>query len=181
MSERAYYAVARTFHWIVAGSVGFQFLTAWIMPGVRRSTNPAYLVNIHMTYGAILLPFVALFFASRFFRPARPPYRLSKLNERLAKAVHHSIYALLFLVPLTGLAYATWRGWTVTIFGAYEFPHLFAGSPYLRLLAELHGGLATILGYLVLGHIGAALYHHFVLRDEVLVTMLPWAKRSVRG
>ena len=43
-------------------------------------------------------------------------------------------------------------------------------------MALAHGGLAVLLVALLLLHVGAALKHHFVLRDDVLTRMLPGAE-----
>ncbi|MDA1077014.1 MAG: cytochrome b/b6 domain-containing protein, partial [Proteobacteria bacterium] len=40
----------------------------------------------------------------------------------------------------------------------------------------LHGINALILSVLVIGHIGAAFYHHFKQKDDVLRRMLPYGK-----
>jgi len=43
-----------------------------------------------------------------------------------------------------------------------------------------HGVLAVVLFVLALVHIAAALKHHFIDRDNVLLRMLPW-NRATRG
>jgi cytochrome b561 len=40
-------------------------------------------------------------------------------------------------------------------------------------LQEIHGWIGWGIVIVALGHAAAALYHHFVLRDSVLVRMLP--------
>ena len=51
-------------------------------------------------------------------------------------------------------------------------PLIGPGAPYHRLLEEAHELLSYLLIALVVMHVAAALYHHFVLRDSVLVRML---------
>jgi cytochrome b561 len=46
-----------------------------------------------------------------------------------------------------------------------------------RTLQELHGWVGWAIVIVALGHGAAALYHHFVLRDSVLVRMLPRGAR----
>jgi len=42
----------------------------------------------------------------------------------------------------------------------------------------VHGGLFTLLALVLVAHIGAALRHHFVKRNTVLVRMLPGTRRT---
>ena len=52
-------------------------------------------------------------------------------------------------------------------------------SESLNALAkELHEFGFWVLAVLVVGHVGAALYHHLFLDDGTLHRMLPWRRRS---
>jgi cytochrome b561 len=44
------------------------------------------------------------------------------------------------------------------------------------LFASVHGALVALLVLVLIAHVGAALRHHFVKRDTVLVRMLPWRR-----
>ena len=68
----------------------------------------------------------------------------------------------------------------LTFFGLFAIP-----SPYPFAKAQagaigtLHWWVATTIIVLAGGHAAAALFHHFVLRDDVLLRMLP--RRTVSG
>ena len=92
-------------------------------------------------------------------------------------------YVLILAMPLSGWLYDSASGlrpfrW----FGLAEVPKL---SPPHEALAdamhETHELLFWVLIALVIGHAGAALYHHFVRRDATLARMLPrrWRAGSV--
>jgi cytochrome b561 len=69
----------------------------------------------------------------------------------------------------------------IDLFGFIGVPQLVApGSANHELFEELHEILANVLIALVLVHAGAALYHHFVLRDAVLWRMLGRKPRHER-
>ena len=60
------------------------------------------------------------------------------------------------------------------VFGLFTLPNPVGANPALEaVMAWVHGGLAVLLVVLLLLHVGAALKHHFVLRDDVLARMLP--------
>lgn len=99
-------------------------------------------------------------------------------------------------LPLSGWVYVStqWRGdaaFTVPTlwFGVYELPHLFgldqAGAAVREQVAHLafdaHVAVALTMVLLLFMHVGAALMHHFVHRDDVLLRMLPqWLDRGQR-
>ncbi len=167
----------RRLHWIVVAIVAFEFIVAWTMPEVRKNTIPGALLNVHMTFGAILLPFVLAFFSARFYRSTSEGEYVvqdTAWARKVSSMMYVALYTLLILVPLTGWSFASTRGWTVTLFGTVDLPQLFAHSTVLGIRVDhMHSVLATVLGILILGHVAAALYHHFVLKDELLRSMLP--------
>ncbi len=77
------------------------------------------------------------------------PAGTSPLQARLADGMHWLFYALLFLVPISGLL-----AWYVT-----------------PALGEIHELSKPAFIVLILGHAGAALYHQFVVKDGVLRRM----------
>ena len=60
-------------------------------------------------------------------------------------------------------------------------PNSLAPSPYTMLFHQIHSVSAWVLLGLIGLHILAALFHRFVLRDEVLQSMLPWRASSTAG
>ena len=169
-----YHSAAKYLHGALILLIAIQFVTAWTMPGVRRGSVSS-LVNTHMSFGVVILPFALLLLGMRFFRPVhKGEMETPGLQERTAIAVHYLLYALLILVPFSGWAYASSRGITVSLFGVFDLPQIFTnGSSFGRALGGLHGALATLIGFIVLIHAAAALYHHVLLKDSVLTRMIP--------
>jgi cytochrome b561 len=80
-------------------------------------------------------------------------------------------------VPLIGIPVLLYRGLGLD-FGLFQMPSLFARTPAIfRPLQEAHELAAYALIGLAAAHMLAALYHHFVRRDEVLLQMLIAARR----
>lgn len=180
MNNTEYHPFAKFLHWSIVILVAIQFVTAGIMLGVHRNASPSFLINLHMSFGMLILPIALLLLFMRFFRPVFKPEMLAPTwQEKSAVALHYSLYLLLVLLPFSGWAFASARGWTVSIFGVFNLPALFAqGSSVGRTIGGMHSLLATLIGILIVGHIGAALYHYFVLKDSVLGRMLPWGKNT---
>ncbi len=172
----------RYLHSAIAVIMAIQFIVAWTMPGVRRISTPGDLLNIHMTFGVIILPFALALFLTRLYRPTTTEQKVldgTKWSRRAASTMYYLLYILLVLVPLSGWSFASTKGWTVTLFGTYDLPQLFANSTVFGFSVDhMHSALATMLGILIIGHVSAALYHHFFLKDSVLKNMLPWFRKS---
>ena len=90
-----------------------------------------------------------------------------------ARAMHWALYTLMIVLPLIGWLTLGARGTAVTFFGA-ELPALIGKNrEFGRFLKEIHEFLATAGYFLIGSHAAAALYHHYVRRDNTLKLMLP--------
>jgi len=103
---------------------------------------------------------------------------LSTLMRWAARGAHLALYAMLFALPVIGWAASNAHAVHVKLFGLVALPMLVRDDPDLAdTLTDLHSRLAWGLLVLVVLHVGAACWHHFVRRDRVLAAMLPMIKR----
>ncbi len=168
-----YGAVAKLLHWLIVALVAAQFVLGWVMPDLPRGRPPEGLVTVHLSIGAIILLVMVVRLAWRLVRGAPPSIVAVPWQRRLAGAVHALLYALLFVVPLAGWAWASAKGWPVVLFGIELPPLVPTNWPYRTLAATVHRNAGwAIIGVVAL-HAVAALHHHIVLRDGVLRRMLP--------
>ncbi|HEY3916950.1 MAG TPA: cytochrome b [Stellaceae bacterium] len=173
--EPAYGGIAKTLHWLILVLLIAQYTVAWTMPDIGRDTQPETLINLHMSFGITVIIVAFLRVVWRLAYPV-PLIRdnVPLWQHRIARLSHALLYLLLFVLPLLGWLAASFRGWTITVFGLITLPHLAGASPAL---AGRTGDIHTLVSYLLLGlvglHVLAALYHHFWLRDRVLSRMLP--------
>jgi cytochrome b561 len=180
VSERSasgYGAAARALHWLIAGLVVAQFVVAWLMPHIGRNTRPGPLINLHFSLGILIGAVMAARWLHRLSRPVPLIATDSPAWERrIAQATHRLIYAVLLTVPFLGWAAASAHDLPVTFFGLLELPAIAAPKTRWALLAgDIHTyAMWTLLAIIAL-HVAAALYHHFVRRDQVLRRMLSGA------
>lgn len=169
----AYDAVARTLHWTIVVLVMMQFVIGWTMPDVHKDTQPIGLIAWHLGVGTLLITVMVVRIVWRLTHPPAPQ-SLSPILDAASTITHLALYAALFVVPLLGWINASSRGWTVRLAGVVPYPALSAtGSTFGHSMGDVHGILAWVLFALICLHIAAALFHHFVLRDDVLHRMLP--------
>jgi len=174
LGQPAYGTVAKLLHWLIVALVVLQFALGWTMPDLPRGRPPEGLVSLHLSVGATILIVMLARLAWRLVHGTPPSLVAAAWQRRLASLVHLILYALLIVVPLAGWAWASAKGWTVSLFGTVELPALVpANWPYRQLAASVHrNGFWAILGVVAL-HALAALHHHVVRRDGVLRRMLP--------
>lgn len=100
--------------------------------------------------------------------PAPPRWQ-----QRLAALGHLAIYAFLLAMPLLGWLVLSAADKPVPFFGM-QLPALVGPDKALAgQLKEIHETIATA-GYFLIGlHAVAALFHHYVMRDNTLLRMLP--------
>jgi cytochrome b561 len=168
---RRYDGLAQSLHWIIALLIGVQLIlgtVVWKLPQFQQAVLP-----IHQWVG-ITLGVLAIARLVWGLRHAPPPLPVSmNLFERLsAKGAHATLQFLTLVLPLTGWALLSAPDRAMKAVGLFA-PALFESQSTFRLWRNVHGFLAASLVLIVLLHAAAALRHHFKLRDEILVRMLP--------
>ncbi|WP_411883398.1 cytochrome b [Polaromonas sp. YR568] len=98
-------------------------------------------------------------------------------QSRLSRLVQAGLYLLMIGMPLAGWQILSARGQPIPFFGL-QLPALMAESKNAAgWIKEIHEAGATA-GYFLVGlHALAALYHHYLLRDNTLARMLPGRRR----
>jgi len=145
-------------HWIVVLLVAFNLSLSDGMEAMFRasqkgtdlSANDALLGNLHIYAGIAVLIFALARLYLRLAKGVPAVPKGPRLQELAGSLVHWGIYALIFLIPMSGM---------VAWFGGVE------------LAGEGHGLLQNVLLILVILHVAAALYHQFVVKDNLLARM----------
>lgn len=94
-------------------------------------------------------------------------------QQMISKIMHLALYALMIVLPIAGWVMLSAAGKPIPFFGL-ELPALIGENEALaKSIKEVHG-LAGQIGYFLIGlHAVAALFHHYVVKDNTLVRMLP--------
>jgi cytochrome b561 len=137
------------------------------------------LMGVHRQLGLLVLVALALRVMVRFGVGLADHSAGSPLWMRWAgHLAHFALYVLLLAMTLLGLALSNAHNVQVELFGLVKLPMLVGEDPDLAdVLTEYHVWGAWALLALVLLHVAAACWHHWVRRDDVLVSMLPALKR----
>ncbi len=165
--------VARSFHWIIA----LLIIAAWSV-GYYAADLPAQdaskgmLFSLHKSVGMLILMLVIARLSWRLYDGTPKFANMNPLLVVAARTVHYLLYVFMFIQPLSGWAMSSAAGYTPTFFGLFTFPALVAKNPVAaEKFVAIHNASAMILLTLFIMHVAAALFHHFVLKDNTLRRM----------
>ncbi|MDT8854269.1 cytochrome b [Paracoccaceae bacterium Fryx2] len=155
----AYSRIQIALHWGVALLILMQFLLnesmskafgSWVETG---SYTYSPLVGWHVFGGLAVFALVIWRLKLRFTLGVPPlPATDTPRQRMIANVTHWSLYGTMLLIPVSGIL-------------AWGFGIGAAG--------EAHEILTTVLLVLIVLHIGAALYHQFKLKDNLISRMRP--------
>lgn len=95
----------------------------------------------------------------------------------LVHLAHYLLYALVFILIISGYLVSTAKGQGIDVFGLFEVPVFFANNKdRAELAGDVHEWLALGFILLVALHACAALMHHFIHKDNTLKRMLGISK-----
>lgn len=201
--SRRYSTVAILLHWLIAISVIAMIPMGWWMANAINDPSRqqlAYQVyQLHKSVGFLILILTVARLGWRLGHPVPSlPAAMPAWERFSARAAHAAFYVLLLLLPLTGWAYVS-SGWAVgedhalnvatSWFGLFQIPHwsfiaemgeaarrsTAFGS--MNAHAFLSWGTVALTGL----HIGAALNHHYRIKDSILAGITPWLKMGEPG
>jgi cytochrome b561 len=177
-SRARYGGVAQAFHWITAVVVLAAFLYG---PGGSEervySAARDFDRQLHETLGLCVFVLVAMRLAWRAIDARPDPPAVPRWMGLASKVVQALLYALLVALPVTAISGAWLEGHPLTLLGGLQIAPLIAKSHDAGAsIARLHTWLGDTIMWLAGLHALAALYHHLVMKDGVLVSMLPFGR-----
>jgi len=186
-----YTDVAILLHWTMA--IGILCLIAIGLVMTQLHITPMLqfkLYQLHKSIGITVLIVAVFRLLWRLgHMPPLLPASLPPIERRAAEIMHRILYGFLIGLPLTGWALVSVSPYNIptVLYGWVPWPHLPVFSTLHdkvsadAVLSRVHVYGAWFLIALLAIHAGAALRHHFMLRDDVLSRMLPLARAHRRG
>ncbi|MDB5798098.1 MAG: cytochrome [Paucimonas sp.] len=175
-----YTRTAKALHWLMAVLILGMLPLGFYMSGLKLSPQKLQLYSWHKWAGVtiFLLALVRLAWRATH-RPPPLPASLPRSQQIAAAAGHWLLYILIIAIPLSGWLMSSAKGFQTVWFGVLPIPDLVGKNKELgSLLTDVHVALNFLLIAVLLGHVGAALKHHFYDRDDILLRMLPRKTRE---
>lgn len=176
----AYTKTAISLHWLIALSIAIVFGVGIYMHELPLSPHKLQIYAYHKWAGITIFLLVLFRLTWRFLHTPPPfPETMLQWEKQIAYLVHFILYFLMLAIPLSGWLMSSAAGFSVVLFGIIPLPDLVAKNKELAdILKQVHFFLNMSLFLLVFLHISAAVKHHFIVKDDVLVQMLPFLKRE---
>jgi len=170
-----YTATAKLLHWLMAALLFGLLALGFYMHDLPLSPTKLQIYSWHKWAGvtAFLLVSFRLFWGLTH-RPPALPESMPRLMQFAAHAGHLLLYVLMVAIPLSGWLMSSAKGFQTVYFGILPIPDLLDKNKELGdLLALVHKSLNLLFVAVLAGHIGAALKHHFIDKDDILIRMAP--------
>jgi cytochrome b561 len=160
-------------HWLTAVLIVGLAVVGLIMTELPNSAFKMQVYALHKSFGLTVLALTLLRLAWRLMAGVPAALPAPHLQTLAAKATHGLLYVLLIAMPLSGWLFNSASGFPLRWFNLVQLPKLFTGyNPELKHLAhELHETGFYLMAALLLVHAGAALFHHYVKKDDTLKRM----------
>jgi cytochrome b561 len=171
---QVYTPTARVLHWVTAALVLFIIPAGILMANMPNGPAQDLLFHLHRSIGVLIIPLVIVRLIYRLTYEAPPlPEDLPLIMRLAAHGTHWVLYVLLIVQPLVGwVATSAYRA-PILVFWLFELPPIW---PEDRAFSEqafvVHRFLGIAMAAVICAHIGGALFHHFIRRDNVLMRMI---------
>lgn len=171
-APQAFHPLARLLHWTMA-----LLILAMLFVGVGMVTTVSekhqWLLALHRPLGAAIFVLALIRIGVRLrFKPPALPADMPALMQFVAHASHWVLYGMMLAMPLIGWAMLSAGGYPIMLGHSWHLPPIAPANGVLfAWLREAHGYLAYLFFLTILGHMGAALYHALIRRDEVFPSM----------
>ena len=174
-TDKRYGSLSIALHWLMLIMIVGVYFTMEFRGIFPKGSDGRELMKLtHFSLGLSILALVWLRIFARLIAPNPKIVPAPALwQDRLGKIAHLALYGLMICTPLLGWLVISAFGKPAPFFGL-ELPALIGpDKDFAHQLEDWHVLIAQI-GYWLIGlHAVAALFHHFVLRDNTVQRMLP--------
>jgi cytochrome b561 len=169
-----YTLTARLLHWLTAALVLLMVPLGVVIANEWGGPAQQFLYNLHKSIGASLIPIVLIRLINRPTNPPPPlPDDIPAIQQFAAHATHWALYVLILAQPIVGYVMTSAYPAPVPFFGLFNLPAIWPANRALSdQLVVVHMYLGFAIAVVAAMHIGAALFHHFVRKDRILMRMI---------
>lgn len=154
----------RIFHWVGALLIIVAFISI--------NMGDEY-ISLHKSIGASFFIWTVLRIINRFIIKTPPHPPMPKWQTAIAHLTHLGLYVAMLAMPITGMLMSMYGGRGVSVFGLFGLPSVVGIDRQMaKVMNGLHTGMVFyVLVFLVIAHVGGALYHQFVMKDDLMSVM----------
>ncbi|MFQ5660418.1 MAG: cytochrome b [Gammaproteobacteria bacterium] len=174
-TEGRYGLFSKLLHWLIAIFIIGLIWLGWYMVDLdyfNRWFNTSR--EWHRSLGMLTLVLALIKIGWQFYSPVPgPAAHLKHWESNGANIMHKLLLIAMIAIPVTGYLISTSGGETFSFLDWFDIPALFHLNSSIRdWTIDLHFYLSYGTGLLLIGHIGAALKHAFIDKDDTLKRIL---------
>lgn len=175
-----YTKTAKFLHWLLAIAIISLFAFGFYVSNLPFSPLKLKMLSYHKWAGVTFFMLALIRLSWRIMnRPPSLPLHMGQIERQIAHGGHAMLYLLMLAIPLSGWLMSSAKGFQTVLFGVLPIPDLLEKDRELgQMLLTVHLALNLLLAAIVVGHVLAALKHHFIDKDTVLTRMLPIGRHS---
>lgn len=180
-SSTEFGSMAKALHWLVAIGIFWLIYLGLQQSGMERGPAKDELRAFHGSVALVVLLLMTVRLVWRLMNevPAHPD-GIPAWQRALATIVHWGIYFAVFVQLLSGAITVATGGKPLAFFGLFSIPlPIAADRDNHHFWEEVHEFSWKIVAALLVVHIFAALYNHFVAKNTVLRRMTTGIEKSV--
>lgn len=170
-----YGVISKIFHWLMA----LLIISVLVMGFLLDSLNKPEFYKIHKAVGFVVLLLAIMRLFWRLINKA-PEYQNSmpQLIVLAANLGHYLLYGLMIAVPLSAFIASNAAHRPVSFLFMFDMSSFFETKniELAKNLMNLHSILAFIFAVVIIIHVLAVGYHHFIRKDNILLRMTPCKK-----
>jgi len=170
-TTNSYGSLAKLLHWVSALMLVGLVIIGLIVADMESGPDKQQLEGIHISVGLLLLVLMAVRLLWKFLDPS--PAGLAATpgwQKTVEHLTHWGLYAAIFLQISIGVISEGQR--PIAFFGLFEFgPIVARNQDRHEFLEQVHAWGWIVIAVLAGIHVLAALYHHFIQKDDVLRRM----------
>ena len=164
--------LSKTLHWLTAVLIFVQVPLGFYAETLKLSPFKMDVFVWHKSLGMLVFLLLILRLLWRIKGTIPKALDSSHRQNMLARAAHGLLYSLMFLLPISGWIISSAANIPVKLFWLIPLPALVGPDDALKsLAAEVHEVCVFVLLAILILHIGAALRHHLLLKDNILRRM----------
>lgn len=180
-----YGSIAKWIHWLTALLFLASYVSVYYRQWFTEKETPENwnALQIHLSVGVTVAVIVVLRIIWKHMNPSLQPEPGTRLEHLAVKAGHVALYVIMIVMPITGYL---GTGVATEFFFIFDIPSFKDTALYAAVIGDsmsfkefekpidfIHKDIlgAVVVWLLILGHAGAALYHHFIKHDRTLERM----------
>lgn len=172
-----YDGVYKLLHWLIAGLMLLMLLAKFGFASAITVQDKITMLIGHSSIGSILALLILVRVMKRFIIGSkRPVQNIATWQRKVSGTVQLALYFCMLMIPTTGYLSASLHKLPVMPFTLVNLSQVSTSGydeTYFLFMRSIHENLIDLLIALLLVHIGAALFHRFIKKDDVMSSMTP--------